>query len=125
MYSYLKYPLLVVLWMVALMSGALSIFREVYGLYSGVIPARSLFWSCAWVAFVFSAAISWVIEHKEKLEAEKRADTGRPRLTLKLDQGCWYTEDNKGFAVCNLGERPAFDVQVEPIPSTERLSYSH
>jgi hypothetical protein len=62
--SYLRYPVLVLLWMVALMSGVLSIARELYGMYSGQLPPRSLFWSCAWIAFVVSAAILWVIEHR-------------------------------------------------------------
>jgi hypothetical protein len=54
--------------MTALMSGALSVFREVYGLYSGVVPARSLFWSCMYLAFVISATVLWMLEHKALLE---------------------------------------------------------
>jgi len=38
--------------------------RELYGMYSGQLPPRSLFWSCTWIAFVVSAAILWVIEHR-------------------------------------------------------------
>jgi hypothetical protein len=60
--SCLRYPICVLLWVVVLMSGGSSLFRELYGIYSGRLPARSLFWSCAWIAFVVSAAVLWAID---------------------------------------------------------------
>jgi hypothetical protein len=60
--SYLRYPICVLLWVVVLTSSGSSLFRELYGIYSGALPARSLFWSCAWIAFVVSAAVLWAIE---------------------------------------------------------------
>jgi len=46
------------------MSGSLSIFRELYGLYLGVVPPKSLFWSLMIVAYIVSAAILWVDENR-------------------------------------------------------------
>jgi hypothetical protein len=85
MSSYLRYPLLVLLWMVALMSGGFSLFRELYGLYSGTVPARSMFWSCTLIAFILSAAILWAIEHKSN-------NSHRPKLILALGDCVWKYE---------------------------------
>jgi hypothetical protein len=46
------------------MSGALSLLREAYTIYSGQLPARPLFWACTRIAFVVSAAILWGLEHR-------------------------------------------------------------
>lgn len=62
--SYFRYPLLIILWVVSLMSGVLSLLRETYTIYSGQLPAKPLFWSCTMVAFIVSAAILWGIEHR-------------------------------------------------------------
>ena len=87
--SFWKYPFQVGLWVTALMSGAFSIFRELYGMYSGTLPPRSLFWSCTWIAFVFSAAILWMIEHQDKNKIERkllaRLEEKKPRLQLNLE----------------------------------------
>jgi hypothetical protein len=64
MLSYLRFPALVSVWMVALMSGILSLYRELYGLYVGTLPPRSVFWSSFYFAFVISAAVLWGLEHK-------------------------------------------------------------
>ena len=50
---------------VALMSGALSLFRELYLIYnpSAIHPA-SLFWHCVWIAFVLSSMTVWIIEYR-------------------------------------------------------------
>jgi hypothetical protein len=85
MLTYLKYPLLIVVWMIALMSGILSIAREVYGLYSGTLPARSLFWSCVWIAFVVSAAILWAIEHKQFL-SERAKNEIAPNIKITISR---------------------------------------
>jgi hypothetical protein len=82
--SYLRYPLLVIVWVVALMSGALSIVREIYTMYSGQLPAKPLFWSCARLAFIFSAAILWYLERKGRLEADARVDQGRPHFAFEV-----------------------------------------
>jgi hypothetical protein len=57
------------------MSGSLSIFRELYGLYLGAVPPRSLFWSLMIVAYIVSAAILWVDENR-------RAEDFRRALSL-------------------------------------------
>jgi hypothetical protein len=87
--SYLKYPGLIFLWMVALMSGSFSIFRELYGIYSGTVPQRTVFWSCAQIAFIISACALWAIEHREKLELLKQLDNANPKFTLLLESIIW------------------------------------
>lgn len=59
------------------MSGSLSIFRELYGLYHGTVPPPSLFWSCARIAFFVSAAILWGIEHRKRIDAETKMAAGK------------------------------------------------
>ncbi len=72
--TYLRFPLAIALWMVYLISGVLSIAREVYGMYSGSVPPRSVFWSSTWIAFAMSTIILWVIEHKKFLEEKSKND---------------------------------------------------
>ena len=97
--GYLQYPLSVLLWVVALMSGGFSIFRELYGIYSGTLPARSLFWSCVWIAFVVSAAILWAMEHKAKEEAEKKLTDLRPKLNLNLESTIWIFDKDQNVTI--------------------------
>jgi hypothetical protein len=93
--SYFRYPLYVFLWMVALMSGTFSLFRELYGMYLGTVPARSLFWSCTWIAFVVSAAILWAIEHKNRLETQNKLADRKPHLNLNIESAIWiYDKEN-------------------------------
>ena len=66
---------------VAFMSGVFSLYRELYGLYVGVIPPKSLFWECIWTSFIVSAAVAWIQEHRKYLaEAEKTL----PRVCLRI-----------------------------------------
>jgi hypothetical protein len=67
MHNGVRYLGHLLLWVVVLMSGSFALFRELYGMYSGVVPARSLFWSCTVIAFIVGSAILWTIEHREKL----------------------------------------------------------
>ena len=93
--SYFRYPIYTILWVVALMSGVFSLFREMYGLYSGTLPARSVFWSCTQIAFVASAAILWIIEHRERLELEAKLTDQKPRLVLNIETAIWaYDKEN-------------------------------
>jgi hypothetical protein len=70
MLDYLRYPLLISLWVVTLMSGILSILREALSIYRPQTEPRSLFWNCVVIAFVLSAGILWVIEHQKVAEQE-------------------------------------------------------
>lgn len=121
MRDYLRYPLLLILWLVALMSGAFSIFREVYGIYSGVIPPRSLFWSCTWIAFVVSAAILWCLEYREKKSLKKQIADEEPKLMFGVCAGIdWSILESRNeyvFTLRNYGHRPALYVQIEPLKS--------
>jgi hypothetical protein len=85
MFTYLKFPFVVALWMITLMSGILSIAREAYGIYSGTIPARSVFWSSVWIAFALSATISWIIEHK-KFRDEKNKNEVAPDIEVRVSK---------------------------------------
>lgn len=71
-------------WVVALMSGLFSLYREAVGLYQGQIAStpRSTFEHCAIIAFIISAAIVWTQERhaRRRLEARFR---GSPNLTLR------------------------------------------
>ena len=67
----------VVFW-VAVMSGALSIFREAVQIFPpGRITKKlqkSLFWRCVWIAFVVSAVWSWIVERNARIAAEHEID---------------------------------------------------
>lgn len=97
--GYGRFLLLLVLWAVALMSGSFSIFRELYGIYSGTIPARSLFWSCSLIAFVVSAGILWVVEHGEKNSLKKRLESLKPNLKLSLEGVIYVYDTSLGITV--------------------------
>jgi len=48
-----------------LMSGALSLFRELYAIYRpNTVPPAGLFWHCVWIAFVTSSVIVWFAEYR-------------------------------------------------------------
>src|SRR6266404_5809566 len=82
-HDYLKPLFKIFVWMVALMSGSFSIIRELYGIYVGIIPPRSLFWSFVIVAFVFSAGTLWVIEHRARMVAETKLATTSNAETMR------------------------------------------
>lgn len=69
---------------VALMSGAFSLYRELYGLYVGVIPPKSLFWECMLIAFIISSAIAWVQEHVKYLTEVKKGHS--PNISITVHQ---------------------------------------
>jgi hypothetical protein len=66
MLDYLHYPIYMVLSVVALMSGILSLARELLQIYrKPQIPQRPIFWKFVIIAFILSAASLWVIDHKQ------------------------------------------------------------
>lgn len=70
---------------VALMSGALSLVRELLLMYrGGQIQAPSLFWRCVWVAFILSMIAALVMQYREALESRSSlaaaTETRLPRL---------------------------------------------
>lgn len=80
----LRYILNILLWMVALMSGILSLARELLLIYRGEqVQQRSLFWNCVIIAFVISAGILYFLEHQRATEAETKLQDvmeQRPKL---------------------------------------------
>jgi hypothetical protein len=50
---------------VGLMSGPLSLVRELYLIYNpNAIQSAALFWHCVWIAFILSAVLVWIAEYK-------------------------------------------------------------
>lgn len=81
-WSWLK---IVPLW-IAIMSGSLSVFREAYGIFvAQPVDSKSIFWQCAWIAFVVSAAIAWWQEH-HALTVE-RSKNQRPEVSVTIEGG--------------------------------------
>jgi hypothetical protein len=63
------------LW-IAIMSGVLSIVRETYGMFvANPIDSKSIFWACARIAFILSAAIAWWQEHRAVRRFENATHT--------------------------------------------------
>jgi hypothetical protein len=62
-----RYVTYVLLLVVALMTGILSVFREIMGIYAppGMIPASDLFWACTRVAFALAMVAAWIVEHRK------------------------------------------------------------
>jgi hypothetical protein len=80
----LSYPVTLILAMVALMSGFLSIFREVFLMYKPEARPRSLFWSCTLIAFVISALLLTYAQYQRAEDADKQLNTERDRSVPKL-----------------------------------------
>jgi hypothetical protein len=71
----------IVAFVVGLMSGPLSLVRELYLIYNpNAIQSAALFWHCVWIAFILSAVLVWIAEYKraEALEAEIAGLKARP-----------------------------------------------
>lgn len=88
--EYIRYLLRLVLWVVALMTGVLSIMRELLGIYRpDEYQTRSLFWNCVIIAFIISAAILWFIEHQKAANLEKQLEREKsnkePKLTAEFN----------------------------------------
>lgn len=73
----------VVLLMVALMSGVLSILREVLALYSPErFTGRLPFWRFVWIAFIISVLFAWALEHNQNLQLRESLDIlTRPNIS--------------------------------------------
>jgi hypothetical protein len=71
------------------MSGILSILREVLAIfYPNQVPQRSIFWNCVIIAFIISAIILWIIEHRKAIKLssklEKELDHSKPKLSAEI-----------------------------------------
>jgi len=88
--SYFRYIFGIFIWAVALMSGILSILREGLAIfYPDRFPQRSIFGNCVIIAFIISAIILWIIEHKKVInlttEAKRERDRSKPNLSAEID----------------------------------------
>ncbi len=100
----LQYLFQILLWVVALMSGFLSLARELLLMYRGEqVQQRTLFWNCVIIAFVVSATALWVIEHRERLASDEKVkqltQIASPKLSGTIES-------------INTGERPDRPGQV-------------
>lgn len=78
----------IVLLMVGLMSGILSLFREVV-LIGDPEKAKDghLFWRCVFIAFIISSAWLWISEHHQTLELQtKLNELTKPELVIDEHQ---------------------------------------
>lgn len=81
----LWYGFQILIWVVALMSGILSLARELLVIYRGdQAQPRSLFWNCTIIAFVFSATALWILEHQKVLETENKLREALPKSIPNL-----------------------------------------
>jgi hypothetical protein len=95
----LKYPVVIIFTVVALMSGILSIVREVITLYApGRFEQRSLFWACVRIALVISAflAMYGLYQRGEDLRQQltEAQDRSKPKLSWRFDQ--WFVTTRGG-----------------------------
>jgi hypothetical protein len=71
---------------VALMTSALSLFREALSVFApGKFADRKVFWACIRIAFIVSAALAWIGEHHHARDLELQiADLSKPNFRLKV-----------------------------------------
>ena len=117
---------------IAIMSGILSLSRELYALLSGKAPTASTFWVCVWIAFGVSAFLTWLQEHQSisvEREARERAEAAlkdqSPKLYLEYSPA--HAADflrYSGLLVRNTGRKAAFKTNLSCDPSAKvRLSF--
>jgi hypothetical protein len=75
--------------MVGLMSGILSLARELYLMYLPPDQAqqiqKSLFWRCVFISFILSAALAWWVEHKALVD--EKAKNQKPDIRVRMIAG--------------------------------------
>jgi hypothetical protein len=115
-FSYLSW-LQIVLIMVALMSGILSIIRELISIYApNRVVGGSLFWRCVWVSFIISAVLLWGIEHGHTIELQERLDSlTKPIIEYRFEQWAFISfkdspESTRVFAQIALKNRGAASI---------------
>ncbi|HEV1996153.1 MAG TPA: hypothetical protein VGR03_17600 [Candidatus Acidoferrum sp.] len=83
---------------VGLMSGILSLFRELLGVYRpDQAHAASLFWRCVWIAFIISSVSAWASQYHRANEAERKLEeTKQPSFKVTIGQSISvYRADQK------------------------------
>jgi len=86
----------IIIWVIGIMSGVLSLYRELYSLYRGTLPSQNVFWTCARIAFVLSVALVFGEENREKRKLRQRLESlenSRPKIVLK-QPGAVHIEPN-------------------------------
>ena len=109
--------------LVALMSGILSLGREVLQFVDpSKYPDRPLFYLCLKIAFALSLLILLGEEYRLRREAEKRWEDARPCLGLEVlsydGKNTWLTHNNPvTFQVKLLSGRVPTAVRFDAVPS--------
>lgn len=88
---------------IGLISGGLGVAQQIVLLYTdnpSPIWQRQLFWSIVWIAFVLSAIVAWVIEHRKvralevEMEKSQFADFVPKILEPRVAVADWHGETN-------------------------------
>jgi hypothetical protein len=115
----------VLLIVVALMSGPLSLVREILQFTnSAKYPDRPLFTACLFVAFMAAMFLLWRDEHQAKLEAEKRLNDERPILGINTEgiegRNAWKkTSVPVVFSIQHLSGRLPTAIRLDPVLSKQ------
>jgi hypothetical protein len=84
----MRYVLYILLTVVTIMSGLLSLFREMVGIYAPtMIFGGNLFWACARIAFGLAMVSAWVIEHRKVAALERRFSAPNLKCELRIATG--------------------------------------
>ena len=90
------YPATIILGMVALMSGILSIIREVWLIYRPETRPRSLFSTCMWIALVISSLLLSYSQYQRAESLEKQLAEERDKSKPKAGGPGLMTEQVRG-----------------------------
>jgi hypothetical protein len=110
---------------IALMSGAFSVVREVLQIINPAkYQEKSLFFACLIVACILAFALLWWDENQAKRRVEKALNDNRPKLGIRphSDEGPERWEQNPNpvaFTIEHLGGRVPTSVRFDPILSKQ------
>ena len=85
---------------VALMTGAFSLVREVLQFVDPVkYPEKSLFFACLRIACILAFAILWWQESRARAKAERELNASKPQFALGLGDIVWLYRDDRDLTV--------------------------
>ena len=113
MLEFLRWPFLIFIWTVSIMS-TLGILREVAGIFwPNILEPKPIFRACVLIAFIVSAFTLYYIEHQKIIKLEKLQATGLKKRQIREDlavfmgdrysiqdiclKGKSYSETNKAY----------------------------
>jgi hypothetical protein len=101
------------------MSGVLSFVREIIGLY-GWHQAQSLavFWACARIAFIVSAAMLYQVQNKKIVQLEREVEEEKDKRGRPMPMVACKDFNINGyslFVLSNTSDEPAMHVQIADV----------